>query len=65
MKYPKQFMTIKELKQMGLPEKWLRGIARNRHQNIAWKIGTGGRTSSFMFDTEELEKYRKASCTGI
>ena len=39
MKYPKQVMTIKELRAMGFPDEWLRSIYRNRHQNIAWKMG--------------------------
>ena len=65
MTYPKQVMSIKELKAMGYPEEFLLGIYRSRNQKIAWKIGTGGRTSKILFDTEELEKYRKAQCTGV
>ena len=65
MKYPKQVMTIKELQAMGWPRDELLGIYRNRHQNIAWKAGKGGRTSTILFDTEELEKERRARCTGV
>ena len=65
MTYPKQFMTISELVSMGLKKKDLYRIAQSRHQKIARKIGTGGRTSSYIFDTVELEKYLRASCTGI
>ena len=65
MKYPKQVMTISELKKMGFPEEWLRNICRDRHQNIAWQMDKSKPNSPFVFDTEELEKYRKAQCTGI
>ena len=69
MKYPKAIMTITELKAMGYPDEELRKIYRsrviNRDQSIAWKSGKGGRTSTILFDTEALEKYRKAQCTGV
>lgn len=65
MRYPKQVMTVKELREMGFPKEYLLGIYRSRNQKIAWKTGTGGRTSTILFDTEELEKYRRANCTGV
>ena len=65
MTYPKQVMTVKELRAMGYPKEYLLEIYRNRNQKIAWKTGTGGRTSTILFDTEELEKFRKAQCTGV
>lgn len=65
MKYPKQVMTVKELREMGFPKEFLLEIFRSRNQKIAWKTGTGGRTSTILFDTEELEKFRKAQCTGV
>lgn len=65
MKYAKQVMTITELKAMGYPEEWLREIYRNRHQTIAWKMNPNKKNSPILFDTEELEKYRKAHCTGV
>lgn len=65
MKYPKQVMTVKELREMGYPKEYLLDIYRSRNQKIAWKTGTGGRTSTILFDTEELEKFRKAQCTGV
>lgn len=65
MKYPKQVMTVKELREMGFPKGFLLEIYRSRNQKIAWKTGTGGRTSTILFDTEELEKFRKAQCTGV
>ena len=66
MNYPKQVMTIKELMAMGYPEEWLRQIYRSRHQKIAWKMGgEDKRNSPILFDTEELEKYRRSQCTGV
>lgn len=65
MKYEKAVMTITELKKMGFPEEWLRSIYRNRHQTIAWKMDASKKNSPILFDTEELEKYRKAHCTGV
>lgn len=66
MKYPKQVMTIKELRAMGYPDEWLREIYRKRNQKIAWKMGgEDKRNSTILFDTEELEKYRRSQCTGV
>lgn len=64
MEYPREVMTIKELEAMGFSRKWLLRIYRSRNQSIAWKIGTGGKTSTIQFSTQDLEKYRKAQCTG-
>lgn len=70
MKYPKQIMTIKELREMGYPDEWLRTIYRsrtiNKNHSIAWKMGGEDKPhSTILFDTEALEKYRKAQCTGV
>ena len=69
MNYPKQVMTITELKKMGYPDEWLRNIYRsraiNRDYSIAWKMDESKNNSPILFDTEQLEKYRKAHCTGI
>ena len=65
MKYPKQIMTIKELLPYGWKRRELMDIYRSRNQKVAWKCGRGGRTSTIKFDTEELEKYRRAHCTGV
>lgn len=70
MEYPKQVMSIKELKAMGYPEEYLRMIYRsrsiNRSHSIAWKMGGEDKPhSTILFDTEALEKYRKAQCTGV
>ena len=70
MKYAKAVMTIGELKSMGYPEKYLRAIYRsraiNRDHRIAWKMGgEDKKNSTILFDTEALEKYRRAQCTGV
>lgn len=62
MIYPKPVMRLSELKRMGFPEEWLLTIYRTRPDlKIAWKIGTSS-NSPLCFDTELLEKYRKAQC---
>lgn len=66
MQYPKKIMTIKELTALGYPDRWLRSIYRSRHQKIAWKMGGEDKpNSTILFDTDELEKYRRAQCTGV
>lgn len=65
MNYPKKVMTITELRAMGFPDEYLRSIYRDRHQIIAWKQDESKRNSTILFDTEELEKYRRARCTGV
>lgn len=64
MEYPKQVMKIKELEDLGFDRKWLLQIYRSRRQDIAWKTGKQGKTSTIYFSTQDLEKYRKAHCTG-
>ena len=61
--YPKQIMSMSELLKMGFPEGWLNNIANNRYLKIAWRSGNY-KNSKIMFDTEELEKYRRSNCTG-
>lgn len=70
MTYPKKIMTIKELRSLGYPDEWLREIYRsraiNRLHKIAWKMGGEDKPhSTILFDTDELEKYRKSQCTGV
>ena len=63
-KYPKPFMKLSELTEMGLPEEWLLYVYRMRDdKKIAWKAGLK-KNSPIVFDTEELERLRKASCVG-
>ena len=68
MTYPKAEMTIKELVEMGFSDKWLRMIYRsrsiNRDYRIARKLNPDKPKSTIKFDTEALEKYRRAQCTG-
>lgn len=65
MEYPKKIMTLKELVSMGYKKEELLTIYRRRNNGIAWKTGTGGKTSTILFSTDDLEKYRRARCTGI
>jgi hypothetical protein len=62
MKYPKEIMTLSQLVEMGFNRKELMQIYRTRGQIVAWKGGTGGRTSSIYFSTEELERIRQSKC---
>lgn len=68
-KYPKLIMTIGELTDpkngLGFTRHELLAIAYRRNQKVAWKCGKGGRTSTWKFDTTELEKFRRANCTGV
>ena len=61
MQYPKPVMKISELQEMGFTKDWLMFVFRQRNQTIAWKI-TPAKNSAILFDTEALEKYRKAHC---
>lgn len=70
MIYPKAIMTIKELMELGFPEEYLRSIYRsrsiNRNYSVAWKMGGEDKPhSTILFDTEALERFRKAQCTGV
>lgn len=62
MEYPKAVMKISELKRMGFPEEWLMYVFRIQgRKSIAWKSGPAEK-SPILFDTMELEKFRKAQC---
>lgn len=64
MEYPKAVMKFSELRKMGFPEEWLLYVFRMQgRRNIAWKMGVS-ENSPILFDTEELEKFRKAQCVG-
>lgn len=63
MTYPKAVMRLSELISMGFDKSELMFIYRMRSdKKIAWK--GKHRNSPIYFDTEELERYRKAQCTG-
>ena len=65
MKYPKPVMKLSELKEMGWPETDLLLIFKTRTDlKIAWRGGNGKPNSPILFDTEALEKLRRAQCTG-
>jgi len=65
MIFPKPFMTIKELIELGIPECdliYARYCSCYTHP-IAYKSGKG-KTSKWIYNTEELEKFIKSRCTG-
>ena len=64
-KHPKPIMKLSELIEMGYPKEWLLSIYRNRHQDVAWKMDESKSNSPILFDTEELERFRKSQCTGV
>lgn len=61
MEYPKSVMRKNELIQMGFPEEWLMTVYRLGIRKIAWKMGKAS-NSPILFDTAELEKYRRTQC---
>lgn len=65
MKYKKPVMNKSELLRMGFDEAWLDYVFHVRHdRKIAWRGGNGTERSPIQYDTEELEKFRRACCTG-
>lgn len=62
MNYPAKVMKASELEKLGWPKKYLRKIYNTPGQKIAWKMNNAV-NSPILFDTEELEKMRKARCT--
>ncbi len=63
MQYPYKVMRIRDLEKLGFPREYLLAIFRQRNQKIAWKTGNKP-NCPILFDTDELEKYRKAQCVG-
>ena len=64
MNYPKPVMSVTELKKMGFAEQWLMYVFRMQgNKAIAWKSSPQA-NSKILFDTEALEKFRKAQCVG-
>ena len=61
MEYPAKVMRAKELVAIGWPEKYLRQIYNTLGQKCAWKMNNSV-NSPILFDTDELEKFRRARC---
>ena len=61
MEYPAKVMKAKELVAIGWPEKYLRQIYNTPGQKCAWKMNNAV-NSPILFDTDELEKFRRARC---
>jgi len=62
MQYPAKVMKVSDLMKMGFSKKYLHQIYNMPGQKIAWKM-SNARNSPILFDTDELEKMRKAKCT--
>lgn len=62
MEYPAKVMRVNELAAIGWPEKYLRQIYNTPGQKCAWKMNNAA-NSPILFDTDELEKFRKARCS--
>ena len=62
MEYPKPIMKKTELEKMGFAESWLLMVFRTT-KGIAWKTGYAS-NCPIMFDTSELEKYRRRMSVG-
>lgn len=58
MEFPKQFMTISQLVQMGMSETFLRSLVTDKGYPLCFREGMG-RTSPIKFDTHELQKLIK------
>jgi hypothetical protein len=57
-------MKKSELLRMGFTDEWLTYVFTVRtDKKIAWRAGNA-KNSPICFDTEELEKLRKAACVG-
>lgn len=56
MNYPKQVMSLSELKEIGFPASLLYQAANARGSG-SFKSGTGGKTSQWYFKTDELNKW--------
>ncbi len=62
MVYPKPFMRLQELREMGLPNEFLQEAYRSKGQTFAQKINPVKRNSPIVFDTENFEKWRINRC---
>ena len=64
MNYPKKFMKISELEELGIKPQEIKMIYRTRPDlKIAFKAGTA-KNSPIKVDTERYERYRQSKCTG-
>ena len=58
MEYPKEIMSLSELKKMGFPDGILYQAAHAKNSG-SFKSGTGGKTSKWYFMTEEFDSWIK------
>ena len=57
MEFPKQVMTVSELKKLGFKESYLAELTRKKDQDFCWKMNSTKTNSPFLFDTTRLQKY--------
>lgn len=58
MVYPKPIMSRKEMIKLGIPEALLIKVTLEKGQKIAFRPNPASKTSPWLYDTEEFEKYR-------
>lgn len=65
MQYPKEIMSLKEMKKLGFPEALLLRSRMEPGQTFAFKANPGSRTSPILFDTEGFEKWRQKQAKNL
>ena len=56
MKYPKEIMSLSEMKKLGFPERILYQAA-NAKGSGSFKSGSGGKTSKWYFRTADFDEW--------
>lgn len=59
MEYPKEIMTIPELKKMGFTRTYLDRAFRSNSNDFATRVTPGKSKSPIMFDTAKFEAWRQ------
>ncbi len=62
MVYPKPFMRLQELQNMGLPKDFLLMAYRSKGQTFAQKMNPLKPNSPIIFETESFERWRIDRC---
>lgn len=58
MEYPKSFMGMSDLMEMGLSKQYLKRAIATPGQTFAFKLDPTKKTSPYIFDTQEFERWR-------
>lgn len=59
MNFPKEVMSVAELKNMGFGPEWLRDVAAKEGYPLAIRLTPGRPKSKILIDTRELSNYLK------